>query len=427
MWSNVLNRVEELKNIDRNKVVFGANSHNYRAGSKLTLNLINKFEKEFGANIPEQLKSFYMEVGNGGFGPDYGLRPIEKIVPYNPDNKWQGIDFYLETESEYEDVASGMLGIMDRYYAHESCIVTNGEDKGSIIEFCPQEGWIFIGANDLISLFNTWLDKELEWFNIFKRLILKHNKIEIIASELNCKYGLDHQNAITRIASMLGFPFKYWPDARESLIFNQITNTECDVYLNKPVIKLFNDKIHRYLSDNKSLTISPTQKKYTFMNFLAVDVDYRADNAFVAGVAFSDWGEDVRRYKTKVEGVEDYVSGEFYKRELPCILELLREHDLHPDCIIVDGYVYLEGGKLGLGKYLFDSLGGEIKVIGVAKNPRGVMPEKHEVFRGKSSQPLFVTSEGIELEVAKNIVKSMDGPYRIPTKLKLVDTYSREK
>jgi len=75
----------------------------------------------------------------------------------------------------------------------------------------------------------------------------------------------------------------------------------------------------------------------------------RANIGHVAGVSFFDrnlsWGTDTdregenRTHTTVVEKVEGYKSGEFYKRELPCIKALLEEHNLTPDCIIVDGFV----------------------------------------------------------------------------------------
>ena len=162
------------------------------------------------------------------------------------------------------------------------------------------------------------------------------------------------------------------------------------------------------------------------MNFLAIDVHYKKNTGFAAALAFSDLNDSSSVYKSTIETVEDYVSGEFYKRERPCIQAVLDEHNLSPDCIIVDGYVHLEQGKPGLGKYLYDSLNGNAAVIGVAKNPRG-LEKKYEVFRGTSSRPLFVTSEGIDLEQAKNIVQHLQGVNRIPDHLKRVDSLCREE
>ena len=163
------------------------------------------------------------------------------------------------------------------------------------------------------------------------------------------------------------------------------------------------------------------------MKFLAVDVDYNESTAFVAGVLFSQESDQYLTFKSQVTPIADYVSGQFYKRELPCILKLLEEHSLSPDCIIVDGFVYLEDHKPGLGKYLYDALNEEIKVIGVAKNPRGAMPEEFKVYRGESKKPLYVTSEGLDLANACEIISNLKGDFRVPTMLKMADSLCRER
>lgn len=163
---------------------------------------------------------------------------------------------------------------------------------------------------------------------------------------------------------------------------------------------------------------------------LAADVDYREHFAVAAGVLFEHWQDDkpVQEVTSRIESVADYEPGSFYKRELPCILQLLDEYALSPEIIVVDGFVYLDGISIpGLGKHLYDALDTQISVIGVAKKPFKGIGETFAVYRGKSTVPLYVTSVGIETEAAKNHVKQMHGPYRIPTMLKRVDQLSRDK
>lgn len=77
---------------------------------------------------------------------------------------------------------------------------------------------------------------------------------------------------------------------------------------------------------------------------LAVDVHYTELCAVAACVCFDDWknAQPARTYVSRFDAVEPYEPGAFYRRELPCILGLLREHDLHPDLIVVDGHVFLD-------------------------------------------------------------------------------------
>ena len=161
---------------------------------------------------------------------------------------------------------------------------------------------------------------------------------------------------------------------------------------------------------------------------LAVDVDYRADHALVAGICFLHWDDENPEIvlHTEVTNVEDYQPGQFYKREMPCILKLLKDHNLNPDVIVIDGFVVLgQDAKSGLGMHLYNALGRNTPVIGVAKTAFKDSKPESEVFRGKSEKPLYVTAIGIEEQLAKSHITSMHGKHRIPTLLKLVDRECR--
>lgn len=161
---------------------------------------------------------------------------------------------------------------------------------------------------------------------------------------------------------------------------------------------------------------------------LAVDVDYQEHSARAAGVVFENWNDQVATEELTVEinKIEDYMPGEFYKRELPCILAVL-ERLKHPvDCIVVDGYVSLgEEQRAGLGMHLWHALGEAIPVVGVAKTAFHGTPDECRVIRGDSARPLFVTAVGLPLESAKRYVGQMHGPNRIPVLLKRVDQVCR--
>ncbi len=161
---------------------------------------------------------------------------------------------------------------------------------------------------------------------------------------------------------------------------------------------------------------------------LAIDVQYENDQAIVAGVMFSNWNdsEPQKIIISEVNEIAPYIPGQFYKRELPCIKALLDEHQIKPNIIIVDGFVFLDtNSKKGLGCHLYDLLKKSVKIIGVAKNPFKNIPEEFKLYRGNSSKPLFVTSIGYTLEDSKEYIKSMAGDFRIPKLLKLVDSVCR--
>jgi deoxyribonuclease V len=149
---------------------------------------------------------------------------------------------------------------------------------------------------------------------------------------------------------------------------------------------------------------------------LAVDVQYSKNNAVAGGVVFEHWQDEreQKEFVSLIKGVAGYEPGKFFKRELPCILKLIAEHHLQPDCIVIDGFVFLD-----------DALYGKVLVIGVAKKRYQNIDSKYEIYRGSSRKPLFVTAIGIDIEQAKRNILAMHGKFRLPTLIKRVDQICR--
>lgn len=163
---------------------------------------------------------------------------------------------------------------------------------------------------------------------------------------------------------------------------------------------------------------------------IAFDVAYTDTQSLVGCVAFDDWqaAKPNWQHTFVFAASEPYESGQFYKRELPNLLQAIELIPFDIDVIVVDGYVWLsEDGKQGLGAYLFEALNKEIPVIGVAKNAFQNADEfAQAVYRGESKHPLYVTAAGMDLPVAAEHIQNMHGEFRFPTLLKLVDQLSRK-
>lgn len=164
---------------------------------------------------------------------------------------------------------------------------------------------------------------------------------------------------------------------------------------------------------------------------VAFDTQYTETHATTAALCFNAWADETASHCVleTLPNPAPYEPGSFYKRELPCILSLLKQLDLAIiGAIIIDGFVVLDdAGKPGLGAHLFAALGEKIPVVGVAKtgfknNTKRVV----EVYRGTSKRPLFVTASGMELQKAGAHIQQMHGPHRIPTLLKAVDAQARQ-
>jgi deoxyribonuclease V len=158
-----------------------------------------------------------------------------------------------------------------------------------------------------------------------------------------------------------------------------------------------------------------------------VDVDYRETGAVAACLLLRNWSDEVpvAELVETIAAVEPYEPGQFYKRELPCLLAVLRRVSEPLDVVIVDSYVWLADGTTpGMGAHLWEALGRTVPIVGVAKTQFLSAPAR-EVLRGESQRPLYVTAVGIDVETVAARVREMHGPYRIPTALKRVDQLCR--
>jgi deoxyribonuclease V len=161
---------------------------------------------------------------------------------------------------------------------------------------------------------------------------------------------------------------------------------------------------------------------------LAVGVHPHGDGAWAAAVAFEEWDarEATRTYASRIEQLQKPARGELDLRDLSCVMQLLREHKLEPDTILIDGAVYLDAADTpALGRHLYDALGGRVAIIGMSTKAMPGLPAQFEVYREEEARPLFVTCAGVDLGAAKVRVRGMHGKRRVPTLMKLAGRLAR--
>ena len=158
---------------------------------------------------------------------------------------------------------------------------------------------------------------------------------------------------------------------------------------------------------------------------VCVDVDYRDACVVAACVGFHAWSDAAPAREHVVRSAEPaaaYEPGRFFERELPYLRAALAGFGEPIDLAIVDGYVWLDGGRPGLGAHLHTALA--VPVVGIAKT-HYAGADAIAVTRGESASPLFITAAGFDPAVAAAHVVAMHGPFRIPTLIKRADTLAR--
>jgi len=164
---------------------------------------------------------------------------------------------------------------------------------------------------------------------------------------------------------------------------------------------------------------------------LAIDVHYREKEAKAVGVLFHWEDEEPKEvFVENLQGIEDYISGQFYKRELPCLLKIIEKIDISIlDAIIVDGHIYVDNNfEYGLGGKLYEVLDKKIPIIGVAKTPFFKNKETiRELYRGESKTPLYISSIGLNLDIVIDCIKNMYGKSRMPYILRCLDKITKDK
>lgn len=160
---------------------------------------------------------------------------------------------------------------------------------------------------------------------------------------------------------------------------------------------------------------------------VAIDVQYGVTAVTTAVVGWHAWTDAAAAW-TRVDrhpgAPAPYVPGAFFERELPYVLTALAAVPPPITTVVIDGYVWLGADRKGLGAHVHDHLG--VPVIGVAKTAFVGAPAR-AVARGTSARPLYVTAIGVDLAMAAAAVGTMDGPFRLPTLIKLADSLARTR
>ncbi len=177
------------------------------------------------------------------------------------------------------------------------------------------------------------------------------------------------------------------------------------------------------------------------MRKIAIDTYYFGEvKARTVGVIFNDLSDEKPSEVITVwsSGFKPYEPGQFYKRELPCILDCLSKVKLTDfDTIILDGFYRLRGQDgdewSGLGEHLMEELKKQgllhpdLNIWCVAKSNFCRTDEiSVPITRGAGKVPLYVQALRDQPGAAL-LVKNMAGEYRLPKMLKILDKETKKE
>lgn len=191
----IVNKLESVKEKDKNFKVFGASSHKYNLNKKLSKDYLELLLEQKNLTLPEEFFIFLTEVGNGGAGPYYGMHSIEQILkkiefsnsylkpcvlyPDMDNDTWNNLIAPVLNdvqEDEYilflEDLFSGMIKIGSQGQGYEMYLVLNGEHKGKVVytDYVHKDKpFFFIYESNFLDWYERWLseillDYDVDWY-----------------------------------------------------------------------------------------------------------------------------------------------------------------------------------------------------------------------------------------------------------------------
>lgn len=240
MWKEISLKINILKEYDKCFAAYGAGTHKYTFGSKLTESDLIEFEQQNNIRLPIQLREFYLFFGDGGPSPDYGMHTLEQLDIYKQNNKEDDEYFY-----EFNENIASFIAIMDRYYAYETCIVSSGKALGHLYGL-ENSCFQYDEGKDLVQIYHTWLGSEILNFKILFEEIKRNQNITEIMYNLFLNHGFQPAKTISYLSSLIE-----WKDVNKKVtlyILPRFTQTNSrKVYLPESATSEFNFRIGLYL------------------------------------------------------------------------------------------------------------------------------------------------------------------------------------
>lgn len=200
MWKReeVIKILNQARGIDSGYELFGASAHRYGLNPPIRASFVRQVEERYQFALPEDYFRFITEVGDGGAGPDYGLKPFVDFLKKGENPRaqrfWEEYRRSLANAflprpmrpDEVEDYAIAVREVYeknrDRYYVCEpnddnrlcdtngfyvlgthGCqwdfgLIITGEKRGQVFD-TDNEGAFGFAAGSFEEFYQRWLDR----------------------------------------------------------------------------------------------------------------------------------------------------------------------------------------------------------------------------------------------------------------------------
>jgi len=197
--SRIKLKLDQARRVDSNYRVFGASTHKYVIGEKISREDITEFETEFGVNLPHDYVAFFLQIGDCGktdqddaAGPYYGIFPFgcrldmlvdadglslhtpPSIFPEMSIDNWQILinpkkldDGNMTNEQlsrKYNKAQgklySGLLPICHQGCGIYTCLILSGKNYGKVVTVDVDDSFPFFAhENNFLDWYERWVDE----------------------------------------------------------------------------------------------------------------------------------------------------------------------------------------------------------------------------------------------------------------------------
>jgi SMI1 / KNR4 family (SUKH-1) len=193
MWEEFRRKVELLKNLDRQFQVFGAEYHQYFFNPTVSESRIAEIEKLSDIILPEQLKNYYLTLGNGKAGINFGVVKLEDLLGFRALEDYTEVetlkkfrrdtpdeDDYFEVDHKY---LTGLIRIEEEGCGHLTCVISKGGRAGEIVHV-GNDGYVFETRKMMAEYYEAKYDAHLAIFEAVKNLMNSTKSYQQIEREM---------------------------------------------------------------------------------------------------------------------------------------------------------------------------------------------------------------------------------------------------